>query len=330
MDLQPTPAAELRRVTKRFGTVTALDRMHLALARGQVTALLGPNGAGKTTTVRLMLGLARPSAGEVRLFDLDPAEREARARVGVMLQVGGLPATLTPREHVTLFRRYYLAARSIEPRRAGERPPRLPAVDEVLAASGVTAFADRRFGTLSGGQKQRVMFAVALCGDPELLFLDEPTAGLDVEARRLFWDAVRQLAAEGRSVLLTTHHLEEADALAHRVVVLHEGRCVADGSPAEVKRQVGGRRLRCRTKVAPAEIEHLPGVQSVHTEGEALLVLTSDAEGLARHLLAQDPLLADLEIAGAGLEEAFVSLTTSPGPSTERRSAAAALQGALR
>ena len=268
--------------------------MTLGLQPGQLTALLGPNGAGKTTAVRVMLGVTRPTSGEARLFSVDPAERAARMRIGVMLQLSRLPDTLTPREHLALFRSYYPSPRRLE---------------DVLALAGLSDVADRRFGQLSGGQRQRALFAIAVCGNPDLLFLDEPTVGLDVEARHLFWDAIRRLVGEGRSILLTTHYLEEADALADRVVVLHQGRTVADGLPADVKHLVAGRRLRCVTRVSSREIAGCPGVQSVRTDGSGLVVLTADAEGLARRLLALDPSLAELEITGAGLEEAFMALT---------------------
>ena len=214
------PAAELHGVTKRYGTVTALDSVSLAIAPGKVTALLGPNGAGKTTAVRLMLGLTRPTHGLARLFGADPGDIEARRRTGVMLQVAKVPETLRVREHIDLFRSYYREPMSL---------------DVTLAAAGLASLADRKYGELSGGQQQRVQFALAICGNPELLFLDEPTVGLDVISRRAFWQEVRSLAARGRGILLTTHYLEEADALADRVVVLHEGRIVADGTPSSLK-----------------------------------------------------------------------------------------------
>jgi ABC-2 type transport system ATP-binding protein len=288
------PLAELRSVSKQFPSVLALDRVDLALAPGQLVALLGPNGAGKTTAVRLLLGTSRPTAGEVRLFGADPSDRAARSQVGTMLQVGRVPETLTPREHLELFRSYYPEPRAIE---------------DVLAAAGIAEVADRRFGTLSGGQRQRVLFAIALCGNPRLLFLDEPTVGLDIEARHLFWDAIRDLVRDGCSVLLTTHYLEEADALADRVVVLRLGRIVADGTPAEVKRQVAGRCVRCVTRVDGEEVRQWPFVNSVRSDGSALIILTSDAESVARELLARDAALSELEVTGIGLEEAFVALT---------------------
>ena len=213
-------AAEHCGVTKRYGAITAVDEVSLAIAPGKVTAVLGPNGAGKTTAVRLMLGLTRPTSGSARLFGRDPNDPESRRRTGVMLQVAKVPETLRVREHLDLFRSYY-------------RDP-MP-LEAALAAAGLTNVADRKYGELSGGQQQRVQFALAICGNPELLFLDEPTVGLDVIARRGFWQEIRRLSQSGRGILLTTHYLEEADALADRVVVLHEGRILADGTSSTLK-----------------------------------------------------------------------------------------------
>ena len=212
--------AELTNVTKRYGATTALDDLSLGLEAGRVTALLGSNGAGKTTAVRLLLGLTRPTSGTVTLFGLDPRSRQARQKTGVMLQVAKVPDTLRVREHVHLFCSYY---------------PSPMTVDDALAAAGLTTVAEKKYGVLSGGQKQRVQFALAICGNPDLLFLDEPTVGLDVESRRAFWQEIRRLASRGRSIVLTTHYLEEAEALADRVVVISHGRIVADGTTHEVK-----------------------------------------------------------------------------------------------
>jgi ABC-2 type transport system ATP-binding protein len=286
--------AELTRVTKRYRAVTALDDTTLSLEPGRVTALLGPNGAGKTTAVKLLLGLTQPTSGSARLFGRDPRSREARQKTGVMLQVAKVPETLRVREHVHLFRSYY-------PSPMGE--------DDVLAAAGLTTVADRKYGHLSGGQKQRVLFALAICGNPDLLFLDEPTVGLDVESRRGFWQEIRRLAARGRSILLTTHYLEEADALADRIVVINNGRIVADGAPAQVKGLTAARRIRCVTSLDRARLAALAGVQSLRDDGASVEVLTGDAEGVMRQLFALDPGLSGLEVTGAGLEEAFLNLT---------------------
>ena len=291
-----TPSAELRGATKRYGAITAVNALTLSIEPGTVTALLGPNGAGKTTTVRLMLGLTQPNDGSVRLFGADPTDPAARRRTGVMLQVAKVPETLRVREHIDLFRSYYAA------------PMSLPAA---LEAAGLTALANRQYGELSGGQKQRVQFALAICGDPELLFLDEPTVGLDVAARRTFWQEVRRLCDRGRGVLLTTHYLEEADALADRVVVMQQGTIIADASPAELKTLAAARRIRCVTSLPVQEIERIPGVQSVRRDGVATEILTSTAERVSRELLIADAALTGLEITGAGLEEAFLTLTSA-------------------
>jgi ABC-2 type transport system ATP-binding protein len=283
-------------VSHRYGKVAALTDVSLALHPGQVTALLGPNGAGKTTAVSLLTGVARPTSGVARLFGGAPQAMAGRRRMGVMLQVSRVPETLTVREHVHLFSSYY--------------PAPLP-VATVLALSGLQSVADRRYGKLSGGLQQRALFALAICGNPELLFLDEPTVGMDVEARRLFWQTVRALAAAGRAILLTTHYLEEADALANRVVVIHRGRIIADARPDEIKARAAGRQITCRTRLAHETLAALPGVTRVDQQADGVRVFTTDAEATARALLALDPHLAGLEIRSAGLEEAFLALTSA-------------------
>jgi ABC-2 type transport system ATP-binding protein len=291
--------AELRDATKRYGKVTALEPLTLGIEPGRVTALLGPNGAGKTTTVKLMLGLTRPTSGSVRLFGADPMDAASRRRTGAMLQVANVPETLRVREHVHLFSSYYPSPLSLE---------------AVLASAGLTSIADRKYGELSGGQKQRVQFALAICGDPELLFLDEPTVGLDVEARRAFWQEVRRLTERGRAILLTTHYLEEADALADRVIVINEGRVVADATPSALKSLAAARRIRCVTTMTLDRIEAIAAVRSARRDGVATEILTSHAEDVCRHLLAVDAGLTGLEISGAGLEEAFLSIVAQGRP----------------
>jgi ABC-2 type transport system ATP-binding protein len=288
--------AELTGVTKRYGAITALKNLTLGIEPGRVTALLGPNGAGKTTAVKLLLGLTRPTTGSATLFGGDPALPEVRRRTGVMLQVAKVPETLRVREHVHLFCSYY---------------PSPLTVDGALAAAGLMTVANRKYGDLSGGQQQRVQFALAICGNPDLLFLDEPTVGLDVESRRGFWQEIRRLASSGTSIVLTTHYLEEADALADRVVMLNHGVVVADGAPHEIKAMAASRRVRCITSLGAAQLAALPDVHSVRHDGAAVELLTGNAERLTGELLRADPMLSGLEVAGAGLEEAFLTLTSS-------------------
>jgi ABC-2 type transport system ATP-binding protein len=292
----PTKVAELRGVTKRYGSTLALEKLDLALEPGRLTALLGPNGAGKTTAVKLLLGLARPDAGQALLFGQDPRSRPARERTGALLQIAKVPETLKVCEHIDLFRSYY---------------PHPMAIEALVRAAGLAGLEKRRYGELSGGQQRRVLFALALCGDPEILFLDEPTVGLDVEARRTLWDEIRRLLERGRTILLTTHYLEEADALADRIVVLHRGSLLADGTPAEIKRRVAGRRVRCITKLEPEEVQRLPGVRMVRRDRDALEIFADPVEALVRELLELDPALSGLEVGGAGLEEAFLALTSN-------------------
>jgi ABC-2 type transport system ATP-binding protein len=286
--------ASLESVNKNYGDVRALRGVDFPVRAGEVVALLGPNGAGKTTAVKLLLGLMPPNSGKVRVFGGDPTNPENRLRTGAMLQVGRVPETLRVREHIDLFSTYY--------RRS------LP-LQEVLAAAGLEKLQDRKYAELSGGQKQRVLFALAICGDPDLLFLDEPTVGLDVEARRLLWDEIRQLVSRGKTVLLTTHYLQEADALADRIAVIHQGEIIAQGTPAEIKAKTSGKRIRCITSLSVSSLRQIRGVTAVQEDREAVEIHTSDAEPIIRELLARDPSLSGLEITSAGLEEAFLALT---------------------
>jgi ABC-2 type transport system ATP-binding protein len=299
-------AAELRGVSKRYGQVTALDGVDLALAAGQVTAILGPNGAGKTTAVRLMLGLAQPTSGTARLLGLDPRDNLARQRVGVMLQVSKVPETLRVVEHIHLFSSYY--------------PSPLPA-SEIIAAAGLAGLEHRAFGKLSGGQRQRLLFALAICGDPDFLVLDEPTVGLDVEARRGFWSEMRRLVSRGRSLLLTTHYIEEAEALADRIVILQGGRIIADGSPTEIKARVAGRHIRCVTTLNAGQVAMIPGVRGVRQDKQTTVVLAAEVEPVVRELLARDSSLAELEITRSNLEDAFLELTMAEPAATAGREA---------
>ena len=286
--------ASLDGVNKNYGEVQALKGVNFRVRAGEVVALLGPNGAGKTTAVKLLLGLLQPNTGKVRVLGGDPTNPENRMRTGAMLQVGRVPETLRVREHIDLFSSYY------------QNP--MPAA-AVLAAAGLENLSERKFGDLSGGQRQRVLFALAICGNPDLLFLDEPTVGLDVEARRMLWEQIRQLVGRGKTVLLTTHYLQEADALADRVAVINKGEIIAEGSPAEIKAQTAGKRIRCITSLTIDTLRQIPGVTEVKEDREAFEIHTPEAEPVLRELLARDARLSGLEVSAAGLEEAFLALT---------------------
>ena len=292
----PGPVATLESVVKRYGTTEALRGFNLTLRRGEVVALLGPNGAGKTTAIRLLLGLISPNAGRVRVLGRDPRTAAARTGIGAMLQVARVPEALTVREHIDLFRSYY---------------PRPLPVTEVIGRAGLAGIEDRRFGDLSGGQKQRALFALAICGDPDLVFLDEPSVGMDLPSRRQLWEEVRRLAAAGKSVLLTTHYLEEADSLASRIVVIDQGRLLREGTPAEIKHGVSGRRIRCVTRLAPEFLRQLPSVISVQRDRDAMVVFAEHPERVVQRMLREDESLQGLEISAAPLEDAFLALTAA-------------------
>jgi ABC-2 type transport system ATP-binding protein len=295
-------AVVLSNLSKSYGDVQAVRSIDLTIAPGETVALLGPNGAGKTTTIDMVLGLTRPDAGTVSLFGMSPGEAAAAGVVGGMLQTGSLVDYLSVRELVTMVASLY---------------PRPLEVDEALALSGCSAFADRRTKKLSGGQAQRVRFAIALVADPDLLLLDEPTAALDVEARREFWASMRAVAARGKTVIFATHYLEEADAFADRVVLLAHGTVVADGPPGEIKARVGGRTIRATLPGADlGALRALPGVIGAERRGDAVVLTCAEAETALRALLQEFPAAADVEVRGAGLEEAFLALTSERTGST--------------
>jgi ABC-2 type transport system ATP-binding protein len=286
--------ASLENVSMNYQQIRALRNVNFSVRAGQVVALLGPNGAGKTTAVKLLLGLLQTTSGKARVFGGDPTNPANRTRTGAMLQVGRVPETLRVREHIDLFSTYY--------------PAPLP-LSEVLASAGLEKIGDRKFGDLSGGQRQRVLFALAICGNPDLLFLDEPTVGMDVESRRSLWEEIRRLVDRGKTVLLTTHYLEEADALADRIAVIHQGEIIAEGTPAEIKAQTSGKLIRCVTTLSLATLLEIPGVTAVKQDRASVEIRAPQAEPVVRTLLARDPSLSGLEITSAGLEEAFLSLT---------------------
>ena len=296
MIIVPEAIVELVAASKRYGAVEALRGIDLSIPRGQMVAILGPNGAGKTTAISLMLGLRRVTSGKAQLFGLDPSDRRARSRCGVMLQESGINDVLKVREIVDLFRSYY---------------PHPLSTDRALGLAGLSDQSDRKIEQLSGGQRQRLYYALALCGDPDVIFLDEPTVGMDVEARRAFLESIREFFREGKTILLTTHYLEEADQLAERIVVIDHGVIIADATPAQIKSKVAGKRVsfssdRALTKIDFAALPY----SHLQIEGDRVTLLSNNPEEILRALFSDGIAFRELEVVGADLEEAVVALTT--------------------
>jgi ABC-2 type transport system ATP-binding protein len=287
--------ARTMQATRRYGPVIALDGVSLDVPAGQLLGLLGPNGAGKSTVLQLLAGLRRPSSGVVELFGGDPRDAARRRRLGCTPQETGLPPTLRVHEVVDFV--------------AGHFADPVPTA-ELLEQFGLTGLERRQSGGLSGGQKRRLAVAVAFVGRPDLVLLDEPTTGLDVQARHALWDAVRSYHQGGGTVVLTSHYLEEVEALAERVIVIDRSRVRADGTIAEVRSLVPARRVRLRAPGLP----ELAGVERSSRDGDRYELWTVDSDALVRELVNTRVPFRDLEVASASLEEAFLALTS---PSTQ-------------
>ena len=303
-----TAVVAFDQVSKSYGSVRAVDGLSLALHPGETVALLGPNGAGKSTTLDLLLGLRQPDAGTVRIFGTSPREAIVAGRVGAMLQSGGLMDEVTVAELVRL---------------ACDLHPKPYRMTDVLARAGIAQLADRKVNKLSGGQAQRVRFALATAGDSDLIVLDEPTTGMDVTTRQAFWATMREQADQGRTVLFATHYLEEADAIADRVLVLHRGRLLADGTAAEIKAKAGARRISFDLDlpdagaIDTAQLRNLPFLTSITVSnsgsaagsGQTVRIQSSDADATVHALYGLGVYPRNLEVAGLGLEQAFVAIT---------------------
>ncbi len=293
------PALALTGLHKAYGSVHAVAGVDLAVDTGEVVAVLGRNGAGKSTVTEMIIGLVRPDSGRVQVFGVDPAVAVAAGWIGVMLQAGALLHDATTRQVLALMHGLH-------------RHP-LP-LDRVIDLAGLGDFLATRTDRLSGGQAQRLRFALAIMADPRLLILDEPTVGMDVEARRAFWESIRRFAADGRTVLFATHYLDEADQMADRIVVLHRGRIVADDTGAGIKALAGGRTISFRADgSAPTAFTGLPGVTGLHPSAGRIQLRSADSDATLRALLGHHPAARDIEISTVSLEDAFVALT---GPTT--------------
>jgi ABC-2 type transport system ATP-binding protein len=286
-------------LTKSFksptGPVHAVRGIDITVPAGETVALLGPNGAGKSTTIDMLLGLLRPDSGTISIFGMTPDRAIAAGAVGAMLQVGGVISDLNVREILTMVASLY---------------PNPLGVDEVIALTRIEDLTARKTTKLSGGQTQRLRFAIGLISNPDLLVLDEPTVAMDVEARRQFWATMREFASRGKTVVFATHYLEEADDYADRIILMAQGRVVADGPSTEIKAHVGLRTIRATLPGADvARLGTLPGVTNVETRGDAVILNCADSDAALRALLPAYPEARDIEVTGAGLEEAFLQLT---------------------
>jgi ABC-2 type transport system ATP-binding protein len=298
-----SPLARLNQAQKRFGKVTALDGLSLEVNRGEMLALLGPNGAGKSTAISLLLGLQTPDRGSAELFGAPPHSIGARRRIGVMMQEVALSPVMHPREMIAQVASYY---------------PTPYSAAEVIRRLSLEKIAERPYGKLSGGQKRQVQFGMAIAGRAELLFLDEPSVGLDVQAREALWKVLRDLIHEGVSIVLTTHYLEEAEALADRVAVVTHGKLVASGSVDEIRAHVTRKNILCRSGLARDVIMGWPEVLDVRADGDVYDIATRDAEAVLRRLLAADAAVRDIEVKRAGLSEAFTEITNQGGGTAEK------------
>ncbi|GAB5379601.1 MAG: ABC transporter ATP-binding protein [Aliiglaciecola sp.] len=283
-----------KKLHKSYGNVNAIQGIDFAIDQSGVVAILGQNGAGKTTLIQCALGLEKTTSGELKTLGHLPGNLSAKQQTGVILQDADLPDLLTAREQIILFASYY---------------PNPFSVEEVIQLCNLSDFVDKRYKKLSGGQKRRVQFALAVIGDPKLIFLDEPTTGLDIEARRNLWQVIRGFAAKGKTIVLTTHYLEEADALADRIIVMNSGKIVADATPEDIHNQVRGSAVRCQTQLTEAQLRALTGVESVKIAGRFSELRCSDVNAALTALLASDPVITDLTVTQPKLEDIFTQLS---------------------
>ncbi|MFE9372941.1 ABC transporter ATP-binding protein [Streptomyces sp. NPDC006711] len=292
------PVVRFENVNKSYADVRAVADLSLTLHPGETVALLGPNGAGKSSTLDLLLGLRNADSGTVSLFGMTPAQAINAGKVGAMLQSGGLMEDVTVRELVKL---------------GCDLHPDPHPVAEVMDRAGITSIADRKVNKLSGGQEQRVRFALATAGANDLIVLDEPTTGMDVTARQAFWATMREQAAQGRTVLFATHYLEEADAIADRVLVLHKGKLLADGTAAEIKAKAGARRVSFDLEGAIDQeaLRALPFLSTIDISGRTVRIQSHDADATMHAVYGLGLYPRNLEVAGLGLEQAFVAITSA-------------------
>ncbi|MBP0726437.1 ABC transporter ATP-binding protein [Bacillus sp. RG28] len=291
-------AIEIKNVSKQYQNKKAVDNLSLTINEGSIVALLGPNGAGKSTTINMILGLTEPTSGQIKLLGKSPKEKSVRNKIGAMLQEVSVIDGLKVRETIDLFRSYYSNALS---------------TNELLKISNLEAEQDKFSSDLSGGQKRRLGFALALAGNPDVLFLDEPTVGMDITSRQIFWETIRSFAGSGKTIILTTHYLEEADNLADRVVVINQGKIIADGTLDEIKASTGMQHVSFTVgeNVTSDQLLRLPGVTDVQQSGRRVKVYGADTDQILFSVIRNNIEVRDIETHKSGLEDAFQSLIES-------------------
>jgi len=288
-----TPILTISNLSKRYQDLTALTNLSLTFNKGEVIALLGANGAGKSTLINTLLGLIKAQSGDISIAGYPPGHIFSRQQIGCMMQSTQLPTTLTVYEHIQLFSSYY---------------PNPHPVNETLKLAQLTDLSSRKLDQLSGGQKQRVYFALAICGNPQLIFLDEPSVGLDISAREVLWQCIEKLRQQGKTILLTTHYLEEAEALANRLIYLTLGKVVFDGSLNDFKSQYNAKSIRFKSQITIQQIENLPELESVEQRGQHYIVTSKRCETTLQSLFELDPLLSDLTVVQRSLEDIVKNL----------------------
>lgn len=287
----------IEKATKKFKDKIAVDELSCSIQRGEVVAILGPNGAGKSTTILMMLGLLEPTEGKLEIFRMDPKEKAVREKIGAMLQEVSVIDTLTVKEIIQLFRSYYAAPMDF---------------DELVALTGLKKEEmKKRADKLSGGQKRRLGFALALAGDPDLLFFDEPTVGMDITARKRFWDTVKALKEKGKTIIFTTHYLQEADDVAERILLFHKGKVVADGTPHAIKNKLTKQSVSFfeNGAVPLDEIRSLAIVSDVYIKENRVFIVTEQTDDVLAYLFEKRIGVKGIEVEKGRLDEAFEQLT---------------------
>ncbi|MEW9109854.1 ABC transporter ATP-binding protein [Cytobacillus gottheilii] len=292
----------LNGVTKKFKEMKAVDDVTLTIQKGEIVAILGPNGAGKTTTIMMMLGLLQQSSGTVTLFGSPPKEKKVRERIGTMLQEVSVIDALTVREILQLFRSYY---------------PKSLSIHELVTLTGLNEEdMKKRADKLSGGQKRRLSFALALAGDPDLLFFDEPTVGMDISSRRKFWNTVKELQNKGKTVVFTTHYLQEADDAADRIILFQKGKVIADGTPAQIKSKLSRQSVSFvpgQNALSFEELRSIPAVTEVYQKGDRCYLVSENSDIVVAEIFNRKLDVKDILVESGRLDEAFEQLTAQEG-----------------